>query len=315
MVNRIMNVGEALQSGIIKLRKVRIDSYQLDTELLLAKALFHPEKPSCEELLGYVKTIDRQRLYALSRNHKITNAQQRVFKRLIQQRSKRVPIAYLTNVKEFFGLPFYVDNRVLIPRPQTELLVEKTLSLHTCSPAHLLTIPTTIIDIGTGSGCIIVSITKEILRQAQNDRVTFIAADTDSAALKVAKINARIHGVPDTIKFIKTSSLPNVETGHLIIVANLPYLDPILKSKLIRATPELQFEPQDALFTPNHGLKHYIHLIQQLKQYQKKHINVTCFFEIDPHQRSVLSQKIKDAFHCSSSHHEGVVSFTLSSNN
>ncbi len=301
-----MTIHDALMFGFKSLKKSGVDSYQLDSELLLSKVLFYPGKITERNFLNYVWTIERERLYALPQNHQITKTQQRTFSEFIQRRAKRVPVAYLTNLKYFYNLPFYVDERVLIPRPQTEMLVEKTLHEITKKRNHK---NTTIIDIGTGSGCIIVSITKEVLRQAQNDRMEFIATDTSLSALNIAKQNARIHGVSDNIRFIKTDQLPQIKTDHLVIVANLPYLDPTLKPRLFKQTPELRYEPQNALFAPNHGLKFYQRLIQQIKRNQKKHVGMTCFLEIDPHQRNILSKQINQTLRRKNSYYDGVIEF------
>lgn len=338
-----MTTQEAFRFGFSALSS-HSKSCSMDTEIILAKSLFYRRKPSENNYLTYVHAIDKTRLAQYSPTQQLSRPQEIAYKKLIAKRAQNTPIAYLTNVKHFYHLPFYVDERVLIPRPQTETLVEKTLHKITKIQNHK---NTTIIDIGTGSGCIIVSIVKTLQKQSviarfdeaissdasRRDRsprkalgeaghtsltlvrddnvknITFFATDTDARALTVAKRNARIHGVSRYIRFIRTSSLPNIETKNLVIVANLPYLDPRLESKLTRATPELGYEPQQALFAPNHGLEHYRNLIQQLKHCQKKHINVTCFFEIDPHQRTLLSKRLDRVLNCRSQYRNGVVEF------
>lgn len=351
-----MTIQEAFRFGFSSLSS-HSESCSMDIELLLAKSLFYRRKPSENNYLTYVHAIDKTRLAQYSPTQQLSRPQEIAYKKLIAKRAQNTPIAYLTNVKHFYHLPFYVDKRVLIPRPQTEALVEKVINLLTFSPSHPFANPTTILDIGTGSGCIIVSIVKTLQKQSviarfdeacldlresrraispdasRRDRsprkalgeaghtsltlvrddnvknITFIATDTGQEALTVAKRNARIHGVSRYIRFIRTSSLPNIETKNLVIVANLPYLDHRLTSKLTRAAPELGYEPQQALFAPNHGLEHYRNLIQQLKHCQKKHINVTCFFEIDPHQRTLLSKRLDRVLNCRSQYRNGVVEF------
>jgi len=299
-----MTIHEALNYGFVNLKKAGIDSYQLDTELLLVKALLHPRKPNGSNFLPYARDMDRTRVYQFSRNQEIKKSNERRFRTLIQQRVKRIPVAYLTNVKEFYDLPFYVDNNVLIPRPQTELLVEKTIHQLISVSTYQ---PTTIIDIGTGSGCIVISIAKKILRRVQEDKICLIATDVSHRALNIARLNARIHGVSKYIKYVETNALPTLKTKNLIVVANLPYLNPSLKSKLIRTTPELQYEPKTSLFAANHGLKQYLELIKSLRTYQKKRINVTCFFEIDPHQRVTLSKLIGKTIRGQNWYQNGIV--------
>jgi release factor glutamine methyltransferase len=156
------------------------------------------------------------------------------FRSLVARAAQGEPLAYLTGRREFCGLDFLVDARVLVPRPETELLVELALShLHTCIPTHIL-------DIGTGSGCIAVTLAVRL----PSARVT--ATDISAAALALARLNAARHGVSDRIDFIQSDLL---SACHLppaachLLVANLPYIP----SDTLPRLPVSRHEPALAL--------------------------------------------------------------------
>ena len=138
----------------------------------------------------------------------LTKSQETKFKKLIGKRKSGVPAAYLLGRKEFFGLDFLVNKDVLIPRPETELLVELALS-----PSLLQREgggEFSVIDIGTGSGNIIISLAKNLKSKAN-----LFAIDSSSKALNVAKRNARRHGVAKKIKFVHGSLFSPLQKGRL----------------------------------------------------------------------------------------------------
>lgn len=325
-----MTIQEALRYDFERLKKAGIDSYQLDTEILLAKTLFHPKRfitplaslilrgelnSKIQTFLKYAETIDRRNLLKLPLSQKLTPSQLQIFKTLIEKRQKRIPLAYLTNVKEFYGLPFYVDERVLIPRPQTEELVRRVTQKvkETRKQENI-----TVVDVGTGSGCISISLIKALQQHsviarklltkqspslsryneiatlpivARNDIVTFIATDTSAEALAVAKRNARIHGVADRIRFVKTDKIPVIASERIVIVANLPYLNSRDKNSFYKKSPELKYEPANALFAGHQGLEYYETLVEQISKIKKKQI--ACFFEIEPYHNNAIMKLIK----------------------
>ncbi|MFA5061787.1 MAG: peptide chain release factor N(5)-glutamine methyltransferase [Patescibacteria group bacterium] len=188
-------------------------------------------------------------------------------------------VATITKHKEFFGLDFYVDKNVLIPRPETELLVENAIDKCRKNPGAVL------IDVGTGSGCIPISILKSIA--PANTKV--YAIDISKSALRVAKINAIQHGVK--INFMHSDllkSLPDFDQSHrLIITANLPYLT----REQFNREPSIKKEPKIALIADNtNGLAIYENLLRQIRQL-KNHITV--FLEIDPAQADKIPELIK----------------------
>ena len=257
-----MNLQTALGQAIIKLKKS--SSPALDAEVLLA----------------HVLKKDRTYLFA-NPKRKLTKLQATTCKLLIEKRLNHWPIAYLTGHKGFFGLDFIVTPDVLIPRPETETLVE--LAIQNTN----YRIPTTIIDVGTGSGNIIISLAKSlpsvILRSeatknlttsrkrsfavAQDDtEVQFFAIDSSPGALKIARRNARRYGVSHKIKFLRGNLLsPFLQaTGYklqpTLIIANLPYLPP----KQYSSNPDLKHEPRSALVGGPDGLKYFRELFHQL---------------------------------------------------
>lgn len=259
-----MTLQQTLLQAIKQLRTNCVPSAQLDAEVLLSLILKKP----------------KAFLYSHP-EYKLTESQTEKFKKLISQRIKNKPIAYLTKHKEFFGLDFYVDENVLIPRPETEILVEEVLKESKKLQATSY-IPT-ILDIGTGSGCIAIAL-KKFLPKAK-----IIAVDISEKALKVAKFNAKKHKVK--IQLIKgdllkpflggTRQAPACRFRPDIIVANLPYLTPLqLEEKTI------QSEPKKAIFGGHDGLKYFRRLFGQigLLKFKPKEI----FLEIDPNQRKKL---------------------------
>lgn len=175
---------------------------------------------------------------------------------LLKRRLSGEPLAYITGNKEFYGLDFYVDRRVLIPRPETELLVEAALAYVRDRLFHLQ-IPL-IADIGTGCGAIAVSLAKNLAA------CRIYATDISPDALEVARINARRHDVLHHITFLEGNLLEPLLQPVDIIVANLPYVS---NSELSDLPPEItQFEPLVALDGGVDGLEVIKQLLSQVRQ-------------------------------------------------
>ena len=152
-----MNSKELLQIGSKILKTKKISSYSIDSEIILANLLGKTR----EELL-------------LNLDFTISDIQENSFKKLVQRRAnKKEPIAYILNCKEFWNCKLYIDKHALIPRPETELMVDKVLSIVKKTDPYVL-------DVGTGSGCIIISLLEE-LKKAKG-----VAIDISSRALKIA---------------------------------------------------------------------------------------------------------------------------------
>lgn len=214
------------------------------------------------------------------------------FQRFVAERETGKPLAYITGHKEFFGFDFIVNKDTLIPRPETELLVEKVItSIKEFSSDILL------IDVGTGSGCIPVSLVKTLTDIPLH---TF-AFDISAKALAIAKKNAQKYFSP--IQFLKSDLLqellahPSRFPLHfpLIITANLPYLT----KEQVETEPSIQWEPLQALVADENGLALYKKLIGQISQLILNTKNISpliCFMEIDPQQAASLTQFIHTLF-------------------
>ncbi len=234
----------------------------------------------------------------------ITKSQEAKINKLIKRRIEKEPVAYIVGHKEFYGLNFNVNKYTLIPRPETELMVESVLALLCNTPTN----KTIVIDIGTGSGCIITSIAHSIEHGAwdikQENEIKFLGVDISEGALKIAKKNAGLHKLNKKIKFIKSNLLftfiqdtkYHIQNTDLIIAANLPYL-----SKEIYDTAPIdvkKFEPKSALYSDEAGLAHYRKLLQQLQKILAIHSpkSVTCLLEISPEQKKASTKMIKTIF-------------------
>lgn len=253
-----------------------------------------------EVILAYILKKPKEYLFSHSENN-LTTKQLNDVKAFIQRRVKGEPVAYLTNHKEFFGLDFYVDKRVLIPRPETEILVEEVIKYvnnkssrcESCSHQSKARLSTTrqkltICDIGTGSGCIAISLAKHL------PHASIMATDISKPALNVAKKNAQKHNVK--IKFLQSDLLESVSKNKIdILIANLPYLDDDYKYLLPSFNiKSLKYEPQNALMGGPDGLDLYRRLFKQIKA--SKYNNLTVFTEIDPRQKVSLTKYILKLF-------------------
>jgi len=193
-----------------------INSANIDSEILLSSVL----KKSKNHLL-------------LNSSIKIDEDKIDTFNKLVERRKKREPIAYILKQKDFWKSTFYVDRNVLIPRPDTEILIEEIL--YNYSKNQKLSV----LDIGTGSGCIIISILK--------DRPNFkgTAIDVCKNALNVAKYNAKIHQLENRIKFYKSSVDNFFKDKYDLVISNPPYINKFDLKYLERDV--IGFEPSLAL--------------------------------------------------------------------
>jgi release factor glutamine methyltransferase len=189
-----------------------------------------------EVLLGHVLGTRREHLLAHPEDG-LTPAQRRRYEGLLRRRLRHEPVAYLTGTREFYGLELAVSPSVLIPRPETELVVQLAVDwLH----GH----PTLrrVIDLGTGSGAIAVAIAKTV------DSARVVAIDRDRRALASARKNVERHRLLTRVRLMRSDLLTNAPTADLI-VANLPYL-----RRGARRQKELDFEPAVALYGGPDGL-------------------------------------------------------------
>lgn len=192
-----------------------------------------------EVLARQVLGWDRAR-FLVDRNEKASSGFLLKYEPLVARRERREPVSYILGTREFWGLDLEVGPDVLIPRPETELIVEETLALVGKDSRPR------IIDVGTGSGCIAIVLAREI----PGARIT--ATDVSGEALAVARRNAARHGVADRVTFMKTSFLEGIESGADVIVSNPPYVPSVSERGV---TPEVRdYEPRVAVFSGEDGL-------------------------------------------------------------
>jgi len=201
-----------------------------------------------ELLLRYALNISRVQLYQ-DLNHELSLKQEQAFWNLIKRRLSHEPTAYITGHREFYGLDFYVNPHVLIPRPESELLVEIALSLTQNHPAA------TIAEVGTGCGAIAISLALNL------PPAKIYATDISASALEVAQTNCKKHGVVNRIHLLQGDMLNPLPELVDLIVANLPY---VRKAELPRISPA-KFEPLLALDGGSDGLQKISQLCRQVE--------------------------------------------------
>jgi len=218
-------------------------------------------------------------------------------------RRKGFSIAYIAGHKEFYGLDFLVNKHTLIPRPETELMVEEVLDEISKSKFPISNqfqnLKITLIDVGTGTGCIPISIGKQLtshFHKNNKNAVKIFATDISRSALRIAKKNAKMHGVK--IKFLYGNLLDPLKkywtriiNSKIIITANLPYLT----EKQFNSESSIQQEPKNALVADNiDGLSLYKKLLEQIKSYNFS--NIFIYLEIDPSQSRTIKKIVDDIF-------------------
>ncbi len=240
-----MTVAEVLKEGSDTLSP-RAGSYaRLEAEVLLAEAV------------GF----NRAKLYA-SLWDTLDSRQEQRFNRMVERRLTGEPVAYILGRKEFMGFDFEVNPFVLIPRPETELLVEKAVEF-----LRKLHRPVRVLDIGTGSGCIAISLAKHL------EEVTVVATDVCQKALRVARKNTQRLGVSSRITFLAGNLYDPIRlNGHDLafdaILSNPPYIPEEDVSRLAEDIRE--YEPRVALLSGNDGLSFIHAVIQESPRYLRQ---------------------------------------------
>ena len=260
-----MNYLNLLNYGNQILKLEKIPSYRLDSELLLAKVT----NKTREEILTNLNNVIKP--------DSISN-----YQKLLNRRKQNEPIAYIFNQKEFWKYPFLVNKDVLIPRPETEIIVEEVLKLTNYNSSKLF------LDVGTGSGCVILSILKN------RPKSKAIAIDISKKALNIACYNAKMHHLENKINFINIDIDKHKYNKYDYIISNPPYINSIdLKRLDINVR---QFEPLIALSAGIDGLKIIRKLIFRCGKLLK--INGKLVFEIGKNQKNnVVDLLIKNKFY------------------
>lgn len=251
-------IRRALQDARVQLDGARVDAPTLTARLLLGTVLGR----SKEWLLAHDDEL-------------LDEAARARYAALLTRVIAHEPLAYVLGVREFYGLDLLVDARVLIPRPETEMLVELTLDVlrrterRTSGFDHC--------DIGTGSGAVAIAVAKN----APSARV--LASDVSADALVVARENARRHGVADRITFVQSDLLSAIDGLPTVLTANLPY---VTREEIEGLPPEIQeHEPRVALDGGEDGLDLVRALLDQIAERRRaSDVLVAAFFEIGASQ-------------------------------
>ena len=219
--------------------------------------------------------LNKPKAWLLTNGHKkLSPLQQKKFNNLINRRRNDVPIAYLTGHKEFYGLDFIINKNVLIPRPETELLIEETIKI--VRQLATRNKPIAIGDIGTGSGCIAVTLAKYL------PAVKIMASDISKGALQTAQKNARQHQVLKKIRFMAGDMLRPFISKKIkcdIIAANLPYLT-------YDELKNVKYEPKTALSGGKMGIESIERLLMQSTEVLNE--NGIILLEISPTQTKMI---------------------------
>ncbi|MFN2289630.1 MAG: peptide chain release factor N(5)-glutamine methyltransferase [Anaerolineae bacterium] len=221
----MVEIREALTQASQSLQRENVDSPRLDAEVLLA----------------HVLDTNRAKVLAWP-DRQLTPKQLTQYRNLINRRARREPLAYILGHREFYGLDLVVDPRVLVPRPETEVLVEEALRM-----AHQFKEPLRIADVGAGSGAIAVALATHL------PEAVVYALDASPGALEITAANAQRHGVSHRVHCLQGHLLaPLPESVHLI-TANLPY---VAAGEWEALAPEIrEYEPRDALVGGEDGLE------------------------------------------------------------
>ena len=258
-----MNVLDLVNFGAKKLRQKKIVSSKLDSEILLSKIL----------------NKEREALL-INLDQEICERSNLKFKELINRRSLKEPVAYIIEEKEFWSKNFFVGPDTLIPRPETELIVEKLVKIFKEQKISIL-------DIGTGSGCILISILSELKKSRG------IGIDISKKAISIAKKNQKKHAMQNKIKFLNKSLDSKLYQKFDLIVSNPPYI----KSSEIKNLDEdiKKYEPRIALDGGNDGLDLIKKVIYKTKYILK--VKGTLALEIGNEQFKKVSEiLIKNKF-------------------
>ena len=237
MVKSFVSLGEALKSAIRSLEAARVPSPRMNAELLLMFTL------GC----------DRAYLYGHP-ERELSAEEQFRYQQALAQRSTGIPAQYITGHQEFWGMDLLVSPAVLIPRPETEHVVETVLAcVGAPSPANLR-----IVDVGTGSGCIALALAREF------PQAEIHATDISPAALEIARANAARHQLDQRIQFHATDLLAGVDGLFDFVVSNPPYVGEAEEDQV--QLEVRKFEPRAAVFAGTRGMEVMERLVPQARE-------------------------------------------------
>ena len=256
-----MNYNKILKRGKNFLKKNKIKNPYLDVELILSKVV----KKKREEII-------------LNTNNKLKNTDILKFNNYLLRRYQNEPMAYILGYKHFWKNKFLTNKSVLIPRPDTELVIEETLKYLPNDKSKK------ILDVGTGSGCIVVSLIKE------RPKCTATAIDISIKAINVAKTNAKLHQLENKIKFINIDIDKYKSYNYDLVISNPPYINSI---ELNRLDDDIKFhEPKLALSGGSDGFRNIKKVIIKSKKLLK--INGKLILEIGHKQKNQCAKILNE---------------------
>ena len=257
----MVTVEEVFLSGIQKLNAAQVENPNLD-----AKIIFK-----------HILSVDNEQ-FELCKKNEISNQITKSYFELIDRRIKREPIAYITNKQSFWNDEFKVTKDTLIPRPETELILENVLSYFPDKKIDL-----NIADLGTGSGCIIISLLQEYINASG------IGIDISKEAIKIANENKKLLKNHERLKLLDEDYAEYNLNGFDIIVSNPPYIS---QDSLDIQKDVYDYEPHLALFSKNNGIDAYNKIISNLASRIDK--NFFLFLEIGLGQASEVTKLLKN---------------------
>ena len=257
----MVTVEEVFLSGIQKLNAAQVENPNLD-----AKIIFK-----------YILSVDNEQ-FELCKKNEISSKITKSYFELIDRRIKREPIAYITNKQSFWNDEFKVTKDTLIPRPETELILESVISYFPDKKIDL-----NIADLGTGSGCIIISLLQEYINASG------IGIDISKEAIKIANENKKLLKNHERLKFLDEDYAEYNLNGFDIIVSNPPYIS---QNSLDIQKDVYDYEPHLALFSKNNGIEAYNKIISNLASRIDK--NFFLFLEIGLGQASEVAKLLKN---------------------
>lgn len=257
-----MTIAECIQSATLRLAEAGIDSSHLDAELIV----------------GHVLGKDRAQVLAHA-DDVLIQSDSDTIRILIDKRVRRMPLAYIVSHKEFYGTDFTVNKYTLIPRPETELLVQTVIDYCTKHPDKQ-----SIVELGIGSGCILLSVLKHCPQLKYIMALEFV-----KRAIEVAKKNAELMGLLERITFKRSNMWQQLtkEYQYDIVVANLPYLSAQELAAARADCPEISFEPQIALLGGTNGLLFFEKLFQRAHRHLRP--GAAIFLEIGALQGAAVA--------------------------
>ena len=229
-------------------------------------------------LLKYILNTSNEEIN-ISHNKPLDHIELGQYKKLIQRRKKSEPIAYIINEKEFWKDTFFIDNSVLIPRPDSETIIETAIKYFPDTNQNLK-----MLDLGTGSGCLIIS----LLREFKNSQG--IGIDLDEKALKVAKQNKSNLLNENRLNFCHADFSKFNTINYDLIVCNPPYVSTSSKDNMLRDVQD--FEPEIALFAKENGLRCFKMVLDNLIKYENK--KQLIIFEIGYNQLKPIQKLLKN---------------------